>query len=376
MISKILKEEEDGNLPELHHEDTASFEKAFCKDRDSLIASILEYGNPFKEAEQTFVHITSRHVLDDLTTKSVKEAKRIGQDQYIAFINERLINRRTSLYDTLKRNDLSLFWQKHLLKMSKSNQKIATLNSERRLYANLYVPCQSREGDLDNFFAHKNHVFPVSISEQGKLRKATSKSDFLQCMESLVDVTYDAPGILMKVIDGVAFVNMNRPKSYGKYCENELVSKLKFTSQNTKRLGLVFDVYNENSHKSQTRENRGGGMRISVRKDTLICKDFQKFMRNDTNKTELFKMIAEAVIQILETLATIVATTGSKIASNSSLEKLNIKPCNHEEADTILFLHVLDGANSGIKKVSTITVDKDVVVIALQHFFTLNLEEL
>ena len=186
VISEILKEEEDGNLSQLHHEDTASFEKDFRKDRDSLIASILEYGNPFKEEEQNLVHITSRHVLDDVATKSVKDVKRIGEDQYTAFVNERLINRRTSLYDTLKRNDLSLFRQKHLLNMSKSKQKIATLNSERRLYANLYVACQSREGDLDNFFAHENHAFPDSISEYGKLRKATSKSDFLQCMESLM----------------------------------------------------------------------------------------------------------------------------------------------------------------------------------------------
>ena len=59
VISEILKEE-GGNLPELDHEDTASFEKDFCKDRDSLIASILEYGNPFKEEEQNLVHITSR----------------------------------------------------------------------------------------------------------------------------------------------------------------------------------------------------------------------------------------------------------------------------------------------------------------------------
>ena len=186
VISEILKEEEDGNLPKLHHEDTASFEKDFRKDRDSLIASILEYGNPFEEEEQNLVHITSRHVLDDVVTRPIKEAKRIGEDQYTAFVNERLINRRTSLYDTLKRNNLSLFRQKHLLKMSKSKQKIATLNSERRLYANLYVACQSRQGDLDNFFACENHAFSVSISEYGKLRKATSKSDFLQCMESLM----------------------------------------------------------------------------------------------------------------------------------------------------------------------------------------------
>ena len=91
VISEILKEKEDRNLPELHHEDTESFEKDFRKDRDSLIASILEYGNPFEEEEQNLVHITSRHVLDDVATKSVKEAKRIGEDQYTAIVNERLI---------------------------------------------------------------------------------------------------------------------------------------------------------------------------------------------------------------------------------------------------------------------------------------------
>ena len=51
-----------------------SFEKDFHKDRDSLIASILEYGNPFEEEKQNLVHITSKHVLDDVATKSVKEA--------------------------------------------------------------------------------------------------------------------------------------------------------------------------------------------------------------------------------------------------------------------------------------------------------------
>ena len=33
VISEILKEEEDGSLPELHHEDTAGFEKDFCNTR-------------------------------------------------------------------------------------------------------------------------------------------------------------------------------------------------------------------------------------------------------------------------------------------------------------------------------------------------------
>ena len=51
VISEILKEEEDVNLPELHHEDTVSFEQDFWTDRDSVIASMREYGNPFEEEE-------------------------------------------------------------------------------------------------------------------------------------------------------------------------------------------------------------------------------------------------------------------------------------------------------------------------------------
>ena len=60
-ISQMLKEESNDNLPELHHEDTSSYEKGFRQDRDAFIASILEYGNPFEEEEKYLVHISSRY---------------------------------------------------------------------------------------------------------------------------------------------------------------------------------------------------------------------------------------------------------------------------------------------------------------------------
>ena len=195
VISEILKEDEDENLPELHHEDTASFEKDFCKDRDSLIASILEYRNPFEEEEQNLVHITSRHVLDDVATKSVKDVKRIGEDQYTAFVNERLINRHTSLYDMLKRNGLSLFRQKHLLEMSKSKQKIATLNSERHLYANLYVACQLKEGDQTTSLPTKIRLSQSQYQSMVNFEKLTQSLIFfnawnLWLMLNMMHLTY------------------------------------------------------------------------------------------------------------------------------------------------------------------------------------------
>jgi hypothetical protein len=45
IISQMLEEENNGNLSELHHEDTSSYEKCFRRDRDAFITSMLEYGN-------------------------------------------------------------------------------------------------------------------------------------------------------------------------------------------------------------------------------------------------------------------------------------------------------------------------------------------
>ena len=53
-------------------------------------------------------------------------------------------------------------------------------------FSSLYIDCQKRAGDLDNFFAHENHSFPVSISEHGNLHKS-SKSDFTSCLPSIVE---------------------------------------------------------------------------------------------------------------------------------------------------------------------------------------------
>ncbi|KXJ25043.1 hypothetical protein AC249_AIPGENE29235 [Exaiptasia diaphana] len=45
--------------------------------------------------------------------------------------------------------------------------------------------------------------------------------------------------------------------------------------------------------------------------------------------------------------------------------------CNHEEADTRLLAHVADALQRGSKEVSVRTVDTDVVVILIGHFYNL-----
>ena len=68
-------------------------------------------------------------------------------------------------------------------------------------------------------------------------------------------------------------------------------------------------------------------------------------MRNERNMTELFEMISEAVIKVLVTEAEIVATVKNHVLANACIDTSRIEPCNHEEADTRLLLHVLDSSS-------------------------------
>ena len=77
-------------------------------------------------------------------------------------------------------------------------------------------------------------------------------------------------------------------------------------------------------------------------------------------------MLAESLITIGTDTTTIIATELENAVSNSF--QADICNIHHEEADTRLYLHAIDASNRGCKKITIITVDTDVVVIALHHF--------
>ena len=72
----------------------------------------------------------------------------------------------------------------------------------------------------------------------------------------------------------------------------------------------------------------------------------------------------------------VLATQGEHVISSSATEIDRLSPCNHEEADTRMFLHLKDLSEKGHRKITLKTVDTDVVVIALSQFHKLEIEEL
>ena len=128
---------------------------------------------------------------------------------------------------------------------------------------------------MTSTLVHENHTFPVSISEYDKLCVAKEKSEFTQSLDKVFEPQYVEPNVQMKKIDLTAFVNIYRPstsKTFGKFCDNELVKVVYSLSEEVDRIDFVFDGYLHNSIKTQIREGRGKGMRISVRRDIPFVK--------------------------------------------------------------------------------------------------------
>lgn len=76
--------------------------------------------------------------------------------------------------------------------------------------------------------------------------------------------------------------------------------------------------------------------------------------------------------------AEVYATRNATVLTNVGREDLaGLAPCNHEEADGRLLLHVAHAAASGCSRVMIKTVDTDVLVLAVSCFHNIDgLEEL
>ena len=146
-------------------------------------------------------------------------------------------------------------------------------------------------------------------------------------------------------------------------------------SERLERVDVVFDRYFVPSIKGQTRNKRGHGLEISVRKSSQIPKNWTNFLSVGKNKEQLYSLLANKIREIAGN-ALVVATLCESVVSNKEIDKTTLSPCNHEEADTRVFLHVKDILRSLQGRICICASDTDVVILAISFFGQLGVTEL
>lgn len=203
------------------------------------------------------------------------------------------------------------------------------------------------------------------------------KSELIRCLE--VSKPFERPSVDAVVLDGAAIVNMLPPgkcKTFKECPETVFLPYVvNYRTQNVRRINLVWDCYLENSLKQGTCEARGTGTRRRVYDSAAIPLNWKSFMRLNDNKKELFQHLVACVQSLRISGVQVISTTDVDVISSSMIDKAGLAPCNHEEADTCIFVHARHASLNGMK-ILIRTVDTDMVILAIAFAKKLEVEEL
>jgi len=125
-------------------------------------------------------------------------------------------------------------------------------------------------------------------------------------------------------------------------------------------------VYIPNSLKNATREKRGHGERMTVTLGTRLPKrGWVSSLRESSNKKRLFELLATCMESLSVDGVEFYSTHNSSVVSSSNADRSRFNDCNHKEADTRLFVHLVDAVEQGLRTTMIRTTDSDVLVLAV-----------
>ena len=190
----------------------------------------------------------------------------------------------------------------------------------------------------------------------------------MNCIEECASFQLIHPEVTVLVCDGPVIVQMLKPgtaKTFMQYHQEMILPYVHQQLHFVQRLDIIWDDYTSNSLKNCTRERRGKGSRKCILPKTPIPTNWQNFLQNDINKKELFAFLAIEFVQNPLPNKTIVTAHEQNILSLLPINNRNLQPCNHEEADTRIFVHVLDAIKQGHSKIMICTLETDVLILAI-----------
>ena len=287
--------------PQRHHEQTPSVQKRFASHVNIVTDVIEEIGNPFSDTLKDLYALDTKVIMPDSVIHSIRTAEDLGKAQYNAFVQERINGHAIAFSRTIQKNRLPLFNTSLGKVPAKTASKVSNLQNDMRLFSRMYISCQARNSDMDAFFSHENHAWPPSLASNNMLQ--TTKSDLMECLESLTSQPNDIPEVNVKIVDGAAVVHLLDPekpsvtfKTFQDYAHGLFLPYIERMLRHVVRVDIVWDVYQDDSLK-YTRQNRGTGRRTRVANNTSIPANWKNFLRVDAIRDALFKFLAATILE-------------------------------------------------------------------------------
>ena len=147
----------------------------------SLAVAVEDLGNPFLEETGDLFTLDAKVIAEESAVSRMRHIESLGKEQFETFISGRLVEKKKLLSDPITRSKLSFFTASSK-KSSKATQQLSSMKRDSSLFSRMYISCQTRDGDLDEFFRHESQGCLPSLSDQGNLRLPRKKSELKECL--------------------------------------------------------------------------------------------------------------------------------------------------------------------------------------------------
>ena len=218
-----------------------------------------------------------------------------------------------------------------------------------------------------DIFSHESSPYPPAICQKGTIYHGT-KSDIVPLLEAECPGKIEqCPDVDAQSIDGPGMIHKLAPTTsvtLGDYIHEKVIPYILRLLVYVMRLDIAWDIYRTDSLKKSLRDLLGTGIPRKVTLQMKMPTNFADFLRVDSNKQDLFELIALELQQLqLPPGKTVYSSFKDDVIATPEAE-ITLTKCTHEEADTRLFVHVADQVAHGFYRILIRSPDSDVVVIA------------
>ena len=226
---------------------------------------------------------------------------------------------------------------------------------------------------MQEVLQHPLGPLPSSLRMSNGLPHTNNKAQLRRELEKLIQPTAEIPRPSVFMIDCMALVQklkVSDQMTFGQIADAALSSVLQ-EGGNSRRIDVVFDVYNEISIKSAERERREEGESVTYKNLTAgqKIKQFRNFLQNGQNKNSLitffngyWKKPPSRELPNKE-LYTTCGTKCYKLMADTVQEVIELS--SGQEADTRLLLHTKHAATPHVTAVIISSEDADVRILCI-----------
>jgi len=189
--------------------------------------------------------------VDPSAVEAIKKAQKIGKQQFQTFTWECLVEKTKPIDHIIQCKWWKQFVGSTTKTSSKEKQQLTSMKHDVELFSRLYISCQTRDGNLEDFFQHEKQAWPPSLSDGGKLRLGT-KTDILICLKHLCPPQIKIHDATSIVLDGAAIILMTKPaavKTFDEYAKHVFIPYISSQMLCVLRVDLGWDTYTDDSLK-------------------------------------------------------------------------------------------------------------------------------